>query len=299
MNPRSVPCGQNHTTRRSEAKPLWTTYVEVWLREDGEGVQDPVVLTDLDTLITAPYVKIDDCLPRRRRLGGPPRLSDAELITLAVAQALLGITSEARWLRIAATRLAGAFPFLPGQPAYNRRLRAAGPLIRRAIRLLARDTDLWHDDVWLADSTAVECARSRETVKRSDLAGWAAYGYSASHSRYFWGLRLHLLCTPAGLPVSFALASPKADEREVLRELLATDADLVAGRHGQTIIADKGYVSSDLDHCLHQQGLRLLRPSYRNRRPRPGQELLKPVRQLIESVNDTLKGHPSRGPPGE
>jgi len=104
------------------------------------------VLTDLDTLITALYVKIDDCLPRRRRLGRPPRLSDAELITLAIAQALLGISSEARWLRIAATRLAGAFPFLPGQPAYNRRLRAAGPLIRRAIRLLARDTNLWHDD---------------------------------------------------------------------------------------------------------------------------------------------------------
>ena len=70
------------------------------------------MLTDLDTLITALYVKIDDCLPRSRRLGRPPRLSDAELITLAVAQALLGITSEARWLRIAAARLAGAFPFL-------------------------------------------------------------------------------------------------------------------------------------------------------------------------------------------
>lgn len=261
------------------------------------------MLTDLDTLITALYVKIDDSLPRSRRLGRPPRLSDAELITLAVAQALLGISSEARWLRIAATRLGGAFPFLPGQPAYNRRLRAAGPLIRRAIRLLARDTDLWYDDVWLADSTPVECARSRETVKRSELAGWAAYGYCASHSRYFWGLRLHLLCTPAGLPVSWALASPKADEREVLRALLATDTGL-AGRHGQTIIADKGYVSSDLDRWLHQHGLQLLRPSYRNRPPRPGQELLKPIRQLIESVNDTLKGqltleqHGGRTPAG-
>ena len=262
------------------------------------------MLTDLDTLITALYVKIDDSLPRSRRLGRPPRLSDAELITLAVAQALLGISSEARWLRIAATRLAGAFPFLPGQPAYNRRLRAAAPLIRRAIRLLARDTDLWHDDVWLADSTPVECARSRETVKRSELAGWAGYGYCASHSRYFWGLRLHLLCTPAGLPVSWALATPKADEREVLRALLAADTGLAAGRRGQTIIADKGYVSADLDRWLHQHGLHLLRPSYRNRPARPGQELLKPIRQLIESVNDTLKGqltleqHGGRTPAG-
>ncbi|MCW2639502.1 MAG: IS402-like transposase [Dactylosporangium sp.] len=36
--------------------------------------------------------------------------------------------------------------------------------------------------------------------------------------------------------------------------------------------------------------MRLLRPSYRNRAPRPGEHLLKPIRQLIESVNDTLKG---------
>ena len=62
----------------------------------------------------------------------------------------------------------------------------------------------------------VECGRSRETARQSDLAGWAEYGYCASHSRYFWGLRLHLVCTLQGLPVAFALAGAKADEREVL-----------------------------------------------------------------------------------
>lgn len=59
--------------------------------------------------------------------------------------------------------------------------------------MLARDTSMWTDDVWVVDSTPVECARSRETVKRSDLAEGAEYGYCSSHSRYFWGLRLHLL----------------------------------------------------------------------------------------------------------
>jgi hypothetical protein len=61
----------------------------------------------------------------------------------------------------------------------------------------------------------IECGRSRETVNRS-AAGWAAYGYCRSHARYFWGLRLHLVCTVHGLPVAFALANPKADERELL-----------------------------------------------------------------------------------
>jgi len=69
-------------------------------------------------------------------------------------------------------------------------------------------------------STPVECARSRETVKRSDLAGWAEYGYCASHSRFFWGLRLHLLCTLQGLPVGGALTGAKSDEREVLNAIL-------------------------------------------------------------------------------
>lgn len=93
------------------------------------------------------------------------------------------------------------FPYLPRQPGYNKRLRKAAELIQQVTRLLAVDTSRWTDDVWVVDSTPVECGRSRETVKRSDLAGWAEYGYCASHSRFFWGLRLHLVCTLHGLPV--------------------------------------------------------------------------------------------------
>jgi len=126
--------------------------------------------------------------------------------------------------------------------------------------------------------------------ERSDLAGWAGYGYCASHSRFFWGLRLHLVCTPAGLPVTWALATPKVDERQVLAAVLEDDPWLLADRPGLLIIADKGYVSAELDRWLDERGVRLLRPSYRNRTPRPGERLLKPIRQLIESVNDTLKG---------
>jgi hypothetical protein len=248
------------------------------------------VTTDLNTLLTALYVWIDDYLGPRRRPGRPPRLTDAELLTLAVAQALLGIHSETRWLRLIPQRLPGAFPYLPGQSGYNKRLRAAWPLLRRVIRELATDTDLWTDPVWLVDSTPVECARSRPTVQRSNLAGHAGYGYCASHSRYFWGLRLHLVCTPAGLPITWALAHPKLDERQVLMSVLDHDAHLLGARPGLLLIADKGYASTELDAYLHARGVALLRPAYRNRAPRPGQALLAPIRQLIESVNDTLKG---------
>jgi hypothetical protein len=248
------------------------------------------VSTNLNTLLTALYVWIDDSLRGRVRAGRHPRLTDSELLTLAVAQVLLGVRSEARWLRLVPQALPGAFPYLPGQSGYNKRLRGALPLLRRVIRDLAADTDLWTDPVWLVDSTPIECARSRPTAQRSDLAGWAGYGYCASHSRFFWGLRLHLICTPAGLPITWALAHPKLDERQVLMSVLDHDAELIADRPGLLLIADKGYVSAELDRYLTEHGIALLRPSYRNRAPRPGQRLLAPIRQLIESVYDTLKG---------
>jgi hypothetical protein len=248
------------------------------------------VTTDLNTLLTALYVRIDDYLAPRVRAGRRPRLTDAELLTLAVAQVLLGVHSEARWLRLVPAALPGAFPYLPGQSGYNKRLRAALPLLRRLIRRLAADTDLWADPVWLVDSTPVECARSRPTVARSELAGVAGYGWCRSHSRWFWGLRLHLICTPAGLPVTWALADPKLDERQVLMAVLDHDRALLDERPGLLLIADKGYISAELDDYLRARGAELLRPSYRNRAPRPGQALLAPIRQLIESVYDTLKG---------
>ena len=144
-------------------------------------------------------------------------------------------------------------------------------MLRGVIRLLATSSTSWSDDIWLLDSTPVECARSRETVKRSNLAGAAGYGYCASHSRYFWGFRLHLIATPSGLPIAFALANPKDDERVVARDMLEIDPTLLAQRHGQTVIADKGYRSAEFETMLNTNGATLIRPSVGKEPARPGQ----------------------------
>jgi Transposase DDE domain len=254
------------------------------------------VTTDLDTLATALYVRTDDLMkesphraPWRPAAGIGPQISDAELVTLAVMQALLGFTSEARWLRHARTHLRGLFPRLPQQPGYNKRLRALAATMGWLTAVLARDTSLWSDDVWVADSTPVECGRSRETARRSELAGWAQYGYCASHSRYFWGLRLHLLTTLHGLPIGFALTGAKADERQVLLDIPG-DPAVSAGRPGQVIIADKNYYGHNFEAALAGSGFCLLRPARQGEPERPGTRFFKPLRQVIESVNDTLKG---------
>jgi len=253
--------------------------------------------TDLDTLATALYVTTDDLLkahpeqlPERPVIGIAPLISDAELVVLSVMQALLGYRSETRWLRRAHKDFHAMFPSLPGQSGYNKRLKKLAGTIAWLTGQLGRLTSVATDDVWVADSTPVECGRSRETAKRSDLAGWAEYGYCASHSRYFWGLRLHLVCTLHGLPLGWALVGAKTDEREVLEDLLATTPAL--HRHGQrrTLIADKGYYGQDFEARLDQAGIDLLRPARKGEKPQATSRIFRPLRQIIESVNDTLKG---------
>lgn len=248
---------------------------------------------DLDTLVTALYVRVDDLLvahpgwvPERPAVGIAPRLSDAELVTLAVLSALLGFDSEARFIRYARAHLGPWFPYVPQRSGYNKRLRRSGELMQHVIAALARDCPSYHDDIWVVDSTPVECGRSRETQRRSDLAGWAAYGYCASHSRWFWGLRLHLITTPSGLPVAYALAAAKADERDVCLDMIARAA---IARRGQTIIADKGYRSAGFEDELNAAGIALIRPAAKTEPARPGRQFLRPLRQIIESVNWTLK----------
>lgn len=104
------------------------------------------------------------------------------------------------------------------------------------------------------------------------------------------GLRLHLVCTLQGLPIAFALAGAKADERGTLLDLLAAEPGLTAARPGQTLIGDKNYSGRNFERQLAEQDIRLLRPARKGERERTGASLFKPLRQVIESVNETFKG---------
>jgi hypothetical protein len=241
------------------------------------------VLAGLDALLTALYVLTDDFLPARRGPGRRPTLNDAEVICLAVAQVLLDCPSERRFLRLARHRLGHLFPLLLGQSGYNKRVRALAPQIALALGYLARCSPSWCDNLRLLDSTPVPCAASRETVKRSEFAGHASYGYCRSHSRYFWGFRLMLLCAPDGMPIAFDLFPANLPERDAAAEILRrVELD------GYTIIADKGFAGADFEQLVTDLGARLLRPDRKDETRRHGS--LAPVRQWIESVIDTLKG---------
>lgn len=246
---------------------------------------------DLDTLLTALYVLIDDhvIVSGPRRPGRPKQLSDAELVCLAVAQVLLGARSEHHWIRMCCGRLGHLFPYLPGQPGYHKRVKAAAPLICQATTYLATLCPSWADDLRLLDATPVPCGTSRETVRRSDLAGWANYGYCASHSRWYWGLKLYLLATPEGMPVTWCLADPKIGEREVAEELLAHARETGALRDKMIVLADKGLAGRQMEHyAADQVKVLLARPDRKDEKKRRFGNLAG-IRQWIEAIFDTLK----------
>jgi len=240
------------------------------------------VSADLDALLTCLYVLVDDLLPARRLFGRPPRISDSELICLAVAQVLLDCPNESRFLRFATQRLGHLFPYIPGQSGFNKRLRVLAPQLVQTITLLARLSPSFCDRLRLLDSTPVPCAASRETVRRSALAGLGGYGYCRSHSRWFWGFRLYLLCAPDGLPVGIELAPANAPERVVAAELLKRVLE-----PGQIVIGDKGFAGSAFEQLVNSLGATLVRPDRHDESVRFGS--LGGIRQWIESTFDTLK----------
>ena len=236
---------------------------------------------DLDLLLISVYCTADDLLPERPA-NARRRLSDAEVVTLCVAQVLMGIPSDRRFLRAAKRQLGHLFPLLPTQDALHKRRARLAVAIEWLVGVFAQRSPGYDDDLLLLDSTPVECGRSLETTRRSALAEICGYGYSRSHSRYFWGMRLHLACAPDGTPRAAALVAADRPEREVALTILPQ-----ALHGGETIVCDKGYAGREFAAAVASLGASVVRPS---RRDEPDHGLhLAPIRQRIESVFCTCK----------
>ena len=240
------------------------------------------MLADLDLLLIAVFCTADDLLPEPAK-NARRILTDAEVVTLAVAQALMGITSDARFIKAARKRLGHLFPQLPDRPGYVKRRQRLSDTIEWLTYVFASDSPGFYDDLVLVDSTPVECARSVETTRRSQLADAADYGYCASHSRYFWGFRLHGLFALDGTPRALVLTSPKTPERDVCLTLLERC------QHAEHlwVIGDKGYAGRDFEAAATELDATIIRP-HRKDEPAGGPHLA-PIRQRIESIFQTCK----------
>jgi len=246
---------------------------------------------DLDLLLIAVFCTAADLLPDKpynaRRI-----VTDAEVVILCVAQAMMGITSDPRFIAVAARRLTHLFPRIPQRSGLYKRRERLSDTIEALIGEFARHSPGYDDELVLVDSTPVECCRSRETVKRAGassltdaLADAADYGYCASHSRYFYGLRLHTLFALDGTPRALVLTSPKIDEKVVCLQMLERCHRLPGQR--LLVIGDKNYRGAKFEGDVATLDAEIHRP---RRKDEPGKgPHLAPVRQRIESIYWTAK----------
>jgi hypothetical protein len=234
----------------------------------------------LETLVVAAYVFAESL--RIPRPGPDGKITDAELIALAVAQAAMGESSDRKFLGLIAHRLRGWFPHLPDQSQYNRRLRRLTPQIT-AVQLAVAAL-VAEGRIRLADGTLISCANYPGCASRSHFAGAASYGYSPSHSRFVWGLRLVVVSDLKGVPVGYDLVGPKTgQERESVFEL-------ACGQARSILFCDKGLWGRELDSTLELIDIELITPERHRLGQRPAAEVEKArIRLVIESLFANLK----------
>jgi hypothetical protein len=182
------------------------------------------------------------------------------------------------FLAVASRHLRHLFPSIPGQAGYFKRRRALVDTLEWLMEVFASQSPGFYDDLLLVDSTPVECARSRETVKRSQLADAADYGYCASHSRFFWGFRCMRSSHQTERPEQSHWLPPNAMSARSLSSSLTRTR-----RQGPVaLIGDKGYAGREFAQRVSNMDATILRPS---RKDEPGRgPHLAPIRQRIESI---------------
>jgi len=233
----------------------------------------------LETLVTAAYVFA--CSLSIPRCGPRGKVTDQELIALAVAQAVTGLASDRQFLGTIGRLLPDCFPDLPGQSQLSRRLRRLTPQITRVQIGLAELIAV--GSVRLVDGTLLSCANYAGCASRSAFAGAAAYGFCAAKSRWYWGVRLLLVSDHRGVPLGYDLRPANENEREGVFQL-------ASAHPGSLLFADAGHRGREHHESLHLVGVELIVPAKHRLGERPPAEVMKArIRLVIESVFATLK----------
>jgi hypothetical protein len=235
----------------------------------------------LEEALTVLFCEIDDAYghfnPTGQRYAALKRLSDSEVITLALFQQLRGVESERSFLREAARFFSHLFPGVVGlaPSSFHRRIRKLRcylePLRRAILPELAGDPE-----TLIVDSTLLSVLHPRQVSQSAGFEGasWVRWG---SFSVY--GVKLHLLCTTNRVPLSYELTPANVAEVRLTEELLA-EARLLGGELARRVFGDLAYRSEQLEEELAEAGILLVTERAERRSG---------VRQQVEIVLATLK----------
>jgi hypothetical protein len=243
------------------------------------------------------YVMVDDWYQQQtdlpRRPGPlPSTCSDSELLTMILVGECVGWWQETV-LRQHWQQRPDLFPRLPSLSRLNRRRQQLVGSLQALQRFLLRQLAWAHDPLVLLDSVPLAVvSRAHAAHASSDWAiHQASYGYSHTKRLAFFGYYLHLLVTPGGVILDWALVSASTSDVAAGGDLLYQTATPLAGR---SVLADKGYTSAPLREAVQAaRGVRLLVLPKRDMLtakllPLAWRRNFARVRQRIETVNSQL-----------
>ena len=232
-------------------------------------------LTVLFCLIDDAYAHLN---PQANSYQAIKRLSDSEVLTLALLQQLRGVESERSFLRDAQRFFSQLFPGVVGLHPSSlhrrvRRLRRFMEPLRRAIlaELVGEPETL------IVDWTLLEVVHPRQVAQSAGFEGasWVRWGSFA-----LYGVKLHLLCSTNRIPLSYdELTSANVADALLVRELVAA-AGLGEGDLARRLLGDLAYRSGGLAAELAEHSV-VLATEKADRRP--------PIRQQVEVCLAALK----------
>jgi hypothetical protein len=229
--------------------------------------------------------------PRGRRYESLKRLSDSEVITLALFQQLRGVESERSFLRDAQRFFAHLFPGVARlhPSSFNRRVKK----LRRFLEPLRRDVVaelIGEPETLIVDSTLLSVMHPRQVGHSAGFEGaaWVRWG---SFSVY--GVKLHLICSTNRVPLCYELTAANVPEVRLTEELLA-EAGLGEEAVARRLLGDLAYRSEALEEALADCGVLLVTERSRQGGKRQQVEIalasLKGVFGLGETLATTLVG---------
>ncbi len=243
---------------------------------------------DFDTFLVGLYLMVDEWLQREgqrylRPVGGaPPRLSDAEMLTLMLAHQLSqGKWRERRWLRFVWRNYLPWFPDLTTQSAYNRRARNLTGVLNALRIQLVREVSTQLAPEGVTDGTPIHVRHWRRHGSHHLALPQADLGYCASKREYYYGYKLLALVTISGIIIEWGLLPASADERDGFEEMMEGD-------EGWLVWGDKGFLDEERQRRLEEeQGIILIAPTRCNQRRQlhPAlREQLAATRPIVETT---------------
>ena len=208
---------------------------------------------DLETFLVSLYVLVDDWWradhpQTARKPGRPPRLTEPEVLTLAVLAQWPRFRSERDFWRFAQAYLRSYFPTLCSQSQFNRRVRALEPQLRDLQREVAETLGGASEVYHVLDTTLIPAIVRVRASRKGLFAGQATFGRCASKTEWVYGFKVALSVSPEGVITAFGLAEAASDERPIGDFLIIED------RH-DVYLADKGFTGVEWErHWLNLYG---------------------------------------------